>query len=193
MIDWFQLQYVGHSPPVHDSRYAPLCCSDFSGLPPALVVRRPALPSVYFCNTLSRCWLSATRSMTTVCVMLRQCGAAAGTWMSSWPPALCTRSFIFRSFTPSLLQQSCPKFRAGCGRGVAPLIESILLEIVLPSWRLDGNVIFEMYGAAANNTLRINKNTVKEHRRALACVLLRLKRINFARPLSLKFALGDVY
>jgi hypothetical protein len=73
------------------------------------------------------------------------------------------------------------------------LIESILLEIVLPSWRLDGNVIFEMYGAAANNTLRINKNTVKEHRRALACVLLRLKRINFARPLSLKFALGDVY
>jgi acetyl esterase len=38
VIDWFQLQYVGSSPPLHDSRYAPLCCSDFSGLPPALVV-----------------------------------------------------------------------------------------------------------------------------------------------------------
>jgi hypothetical protein len=165
VIDWFQLQYVGPSPPVHDSRYAPLCCSDLSGLPPALVVRRPALPSVYFCNTLSRCWLSATRSMTTVCVMLRRCGAAAGTWMSSWPPALCTRSFIFRSFTPSLLQQSCPKFRAGCGRGATPLIENILLEIAFPSGRLDGSVIFEMYGAAANNTLRINK---KHRKRALA-------------------------
>jgi acetyl esterase len=38
VIDWFQLQYVGPVPPVEDARYAPLCCSDFSALPPALVV-----------------------------------------------------------------------------------------------------------------------------------------------------------
>jgi acetyl esterase len=38
VIDWFQLQYVGPSPPSHDDRYAPLCCGDFSALPPALLV-----------------------------------------------------------------------------------------------------------------------------------------------------------
>jgi acetyl esterase len=38
VIDWFQLQYVGPAPPLDDARYAPLICSDFSALPPALVV-----------------------------------------------------------------------------------------------------------------------------------------------------------
>ncbi len=38
VIDWFQLQYVGSAPPINDARYAPLQFSDFSALPPALVV-----------------------------------------------------------------------------------------------------------------------------------------------------------
>jgi acetyl esterase len=38
VIDWFQLQYVGPVPPINDARYAPLRCSDFSALPPALLV-----------------------------------------------------------------------------------------------------------------------------------------------------------
>jgi acetyl esterase len=38
VIDWFQMQYVGQHPPLQDHRYAPLFCSDFNALPPALVV-----------------------------------------------------------------------------------------------------------------------------------------------------------
>jgi acetyl esterase len=38
VIDWFQLQYVGPVPPIDDARYAPLRCSNFSALPPALLV-----------------------------------------------------------------------------------------------------------------------------------------------------------
>jgi acetyl esterase len=38
VIDWFQLHYVGLNPPLEDPRYAPLRCSDFSALPPALIV-----------------------------------------------------------------------------------------------------------------------------------------------------------
>lgn len=38
VIDWFQLQYVGPTPPIEDARYAPLRFTDFSALPPALVV-----------------------------------------------------------------------------------------------------------------------------------------------------------
>ena len=56
-----------------------------------------------------------------------------------------------------------------------PLIENLLLEFSLASWCSDGNVIFELHGQAANDTLRMNKNTVSEHWRAISRALLRLQ------------------